>query len=328
MDEMSVPPPTPHEDSRLLELHALGLLDTEPEEVFDRITRLAQRLLGVPIALVSLVDADRQWFKSRQGLDALETPRSVAFCHHAIRGDDVMVVENAAEDPRFSSNPLVMGDPNIRFYAGAPVRSPSGHCLGTLCVIDETPRSPSEEDLDALRDLASIAEGELTRMAEAVTDSLTGLRNRRGFLGAGQRALVHAGERGERVFMAFVDLDGLKAINDSEGHQAGDGVLVEAARLLDAAVPDAAVLARLGGDEFALLWTAVEPDTAAAVLRRIRDAAAAAHRRGCSDRPLAMSIGCVERHEGENLDDLLARADAEMYVQKRLRRRLRQSAIA
>ncbi len=152
------------EAARLADLRSYRILDTGPEVVFDRITALASRLFRTPIALISLIDEDRQWFKSRQGLATPETPREHAFCDHAIRSDEVLVVEDALQDERFVANPLVTGAPNIRFYAGAPIRTRRGHRLGTVCIIDTRPRQPLDIDgavaLQALAELTS-AEFEL-----------------------------------------------------------------------------------------------------------------------------------------------------------------------
>ena len=138
---MRTPEKPEDEAERLRALTDLNVLDTDAEERFDRYTRLACRLFGVPIALVSLVDEHRQWFKSRQGLAAGETSRDISFCGHAILQSDTYIIENALEDERFSDNPLVTGDPKIRFYAGHPLRSPCGAALGTLCLIDRLPRT-------------------------------------------------------------------------------------------------------------------------------------------------------------------------------------------
>ena len=157
----AIVPVPENEKQRLEKLRQYGVLDTPPSEAFDRVTRLASRLLKMPIALVSLVDADRQWFKSRVGLDAIETPRELAFCAHAICDTAVMVVPNAQEDPRFRENPLVTDDPDIRFYAGVPLKTEDGLNMGTLCVIDRCPREFSEEDRLLLTDLAHIVIDEL-----------------------------------------------------------------------------------------------------------------------------------------------------------------------
>lgn len=150
-----------NERNRLERLRALGVLDTAAEEAFDRITRLAAQLLRVPIALVSLVDEERQWFKSRVGLDVTETPRELAFCAHTICQDEVMVVENATSDHRFADNPLVTGSPNIRFYAGVPIRTSDGFRLGTLCAIDRVPRQLGDYERAVLRDLAGVVSDQL-----------------------------------------------------------------------------------------------------------------------------------------------------------------------
>jgi phosphoribosyl 1,2-cyclic phosphodiesterase/CheY-like chemotaxis protein len=148
------------EERRVRSLQRSSMLDTGAEERFDRFTRIAAALFDVPIALISLVDRRRQWFKSRRGLDATETPRDQAFCAHAILGSDVMQVPDALVDERFADNPLVTGGPRVRFYAGAPLRLGDGSAIGTLCVIDHRPRNFDAEQLRLLRDLAKLAERE------------------------------------------------------------------------------------------------------------------------------------------------------------------------
>ncbi len=160
------------ERERINDLRSYQILDTPPEQEFDEITRLARNALGVPVALISFVDDDRQWFKSRDGLDATETPREWAFCAHAILDDDVLVVPDATRDPRFAGNPLVTQDPAIRFYAGAPLITPSGNKLGTLCVIDSQPRELNDQQRLALIGLADMAMRQLnTRRAALETES-------------------------------------------------------------------------------------------------------------------------------------------------------------
>lgn len=151
---MIEPPWMTSEPARLASLLRYAVLDTMPEVAFDEIVALASMLCGTPIALISLVDDRRQWFKAALGLDARETPREISFCGHAIAGDDLFVVPDALADPRFADNPLVIGEPQIRFYAGAPLTSPDGHNLGTLCVIDRHPRSLTSDQATALRTLA------------------------------------------------------------------------------------------------------------------------------------------------------------------------------
>lgn len=145
------------ESGRLAALHGYGIMDTPPEPQFDDIVRQAARLLDTPIALISLIDERRQWFKARVGLSVQETPRSLAFCAHAIAGDGFMIVDDATKDPRFMNSPLVLFDPSIRFYAGAVLEDRQGHRLGTICVIDQKPREGlSREKIATLQGLGKL----------------------------------------------------------------------------------------------------------------------------------------------------------------------------
>ena len=152
----------PDEDERLAALRSLSVLDTNAEERFDRVTRLAAASLSTPIALVSLVDCERQWFKSAFGLEARETSRESSFCAHAVASGDPLIVPDTLKDPRFSDNPLVTGPPHIRFYAGYPIFVHQ-HCVGTLCVIDDRPREIGRDEQTILRELAGLTEAELVR---------------------------------------------------------------------------------------------------------------------------------------------------------------------
>jgi hypothetical protein len=156
-----------NERQRLKVLWQYDVLDTVPEEVFDDLTELAARICGAPIALISLVDERRQWFKSRVGIRQQETARDISFCTHAIRQCDLFVVPDAAHDPRFADSPLVTAAPRIRFYAGAPLVRPDGHALGTLCVLDRVPRELTPDQRQALRVLARhvVSQLELRRHA-------------------------------------------------------------------------------------------------------------------------------------------------------------------
>ena len=157
----------PDEERRLASLRALSILDTDREERFDRITRLASALFDAPIALVSLVDGDRQWFKSCYGVDMRETSRDAAFCSYVVYDREPMIVPDTFLDARFADNPLVLNEPRIRFYAGCPLILNDGACIGSLCVIDTRPRSLEGPDLARLRDLADLVVQEI-RGIEAV----------------------------------------------------------------------------------------------------------------------------------------------------------------
>jgi GAF domain-containing protein len=170
---MNYPLPA-NEADRLRALRSYKILDTKPEARFDDLTQLAAVICGVPISLISLLDTDRQWFKSRFGLDLQETPRAQAFCTHAIMQPQIFVVPDATKDERFAQNPLVTGEPHIRFYAGAPLATPDGHLLGTLCVIDRQPHTLTEAQRKALEILSRlvIANIQLGRDLQELKDAL------------------------------------------------------------------------------------------------------------------------------------------------------------
>ncbi|MDH4132624.1 MAG: sensor domain-containing diguanylate cyclase, partial [Gemmatimonadota bacterium] len=245
---MQKPDTPPDEQTRLEALRALNILDSASEERFDRLTRMAKRMFGVPIALVSLVDANRQWFKSCIGLGVTETSRDISFCGHAILGSDVFMVPDTAADPRFADNPLVLNDPFIRFYAGCPLRSLQGPKLGTLCIIDQRPRQFGKEDLEALKDLAAMVERELGAIQMATMDELTGIANRRGFIMLAEHSVHLCSRQGMPASLVFLDLNRFKPINDRFGHAEGDRALTAFARLLGSVCRDSDLCARIGGD--------------------------------------------------------------------------------
>jgi len=315
-----IKPPLPSNEAERLEtLRALGIMDSNPEERFDRYTRMARRLFGVPIALVSLVDGDRQWFKSCQGLSVTETPREISFCGHAILGEHVFLVNDARADARFVDNPLVSGDPHIRFYAGYPLKAPNGSKLGTLCIIDSEPRELGRDDICMLRDLAEMVERELVTLALATIDELTGLSNRRGFLAVSVHALAQCVRTQRDASLLFFDLDDFKQINDTLGHAAGDRVLTEFSALLREAFRDSDVVARLGGDEFCVLLTGASSDELEFPLQRFADALVARNEASQLAYELNYSVGavCFDPSRHRSPEDLLRDADAYMYRQKR-----------
>lgn len=162
------------EAARLEALRQYNILDTPAEQTYDDITALSAFICDVPIALVTLVDEDRQWFKSRVGIDTQETSRDVSFCAHAILGPTIMIVNDATQDERFFDNPLVTGAPGIRFYAGVPLIPPEGHPLGTLCVIDQKSRTLSEHQIKTLEALARqvVIQLELQRVSSQLAEAL------------------------------------------------------------------------------------------------------------------------------------------------------------
>lgn len=332
---MQPPDTLPDEEERLAELERLQLLDTPADERFDRITRLARRALGTDIALVSLVDAGRQWFKSAQGLAAPETTRDISFCGHAICGEGTLVVPDARRDERFHDNPLVTGGPNIRLYAGQPIRGPAGHPIGTLCVIDSTPRELGEEELGLLRDLATLVEHELRfdslRLSEqelrrhlgaaerkASIDPLTRLWNRDSIFRLLDLELERAASARGDLGVAMVDIDHFKQVNDSHGHPVGDEVLASVAERIRAALRDTDLVGRYGGEEF-LVVLGADAATRVQVAERVRQRVTATPVPSAAG-PLkvTVSIGVSGAHPVPSAarDVLIGEADRALYVAK------------
>lgn len=306
------------EEIRLENLRALKLLDTLPEERYDRLTRLAKRLFDVPIAIITLVDTDRQWFKSSVGLDAKEGPRETSFCGHAILGDEVFEVCDALLDERFYDNPAVIDGPHVRFYAGHPLKVHNGSKIGTLCIADDRPRQLGDEDKILLNDLARMVESEMTAVQMATMDDLTSLSNRRGFESLAQHALNLCKRLEKPATLLFFDLNDFKRINDVYGHAGGDLALQNFSSILSHVFRDSDVIARLGGDEFVVLLTNTQLDLAKKVLTRLESMIDDHNLLNNNGQDLSYSVGIVEydsaRHE--NITDLINSADRNMYSQK------------
>lgn len=311
------------EQPRLQALRALDILDTAPDERFERLTRIARRLFGVHAALVSLVDTDRQWFKSAQGIELQELPRDISFCGHAILSDELLMVEDTLLDPRFADNPMVSGPPHVRFYAGQALHAPSGHRIGTLCLIDERPRRLDAEERGLLKDLAIMVEDRLTMVELALLDELTGLCNRRGFELMMSQSLALCRRSQGGAALLYFDLDGFKQINDSLGHAVGDRVLVDFADLLRQNFRAADVLGRRGGDEFAVLMLVKHGGERDQALSRLAAAVARYNAEQAQGWQLVYSVGVVDvpTETGDDAAALLALADQRMYADKAGRRK-------
>jgi diguanylate cyclase (GGDEF)-like protein len=272
---MSAAPIPSDEAERLEALKSYEVLDTKCEAAFDNIAQMAAQLTGCPISLVSLVDEERQWFKSRIGLDAEQTSRETSFCAHAIANPhEPLIVPDALEDARFADNPLVQNEPAIRFYAGVPLVNPQGVALGTLCVLDRKPRELSALQQQTLQRLAEsvmttleLRRAMITVREMALIDSLTGIANRGALMRALEQAISRVDRHGTPFLLLYLDLNGFKAVNDRLGHAAGDEVLRVTASALTACLRAGDVAGRVGGDEFAMVMAGGEADLEGAIAR-------------------------------------------------------------
>lgn len=306
------------EPARMAALERYEVLDTPDEPCFDRITDLVRSILGVPISAVSLVDKDRQWFKSHPGLDVSETPRSVAFCDHSIRDRAPMVVTNAEEDARFRDNPLVTGDPNIRSYAGIPLETPDGYNIGSLCAIDTVPRQFDPGQIAILQNLAALVVEQLELRRIAERDHLTGALTRRAFLGEMNRAIALFERHQRPASLLLFDIDHFKQINDNHGHPAGDQVIRGIAQLCANLQRPSDSLGRLGGEEFGILLPETGEEDAAKAAQRFCEAIAATTISGPPPLRATVSFGVAElRGDWPTGESWLAVADMALYEAKR-----------
>ena len=339
-----------NEEQRLEALHQYRIVDTCGEQAYDDITLLASQICDVPIALVTFVDRERQWLKSRIGIDVDETPRDVAFCAHAIlKPQQLLEVRDATQDERFADNPLVLSGPKIRFYAGAPLVMADGFALGTLCVIDKKPRDLTPTQTASLMALSRVVVAQLKlrkalddlslhvaerasyearleayqlRLEEineslsmdSQTDKLTGLSNRRHFDELVAEEHDRCARRSRALSLMMVDVDFFKAFNDSFGHAAGDETLRRVAQILNQSKRAQDHVARYGGEEFVMLMPDTSEEGAMILAERIRKAV---QNYPWDVRPVTISLGvCTSSGGDADLEQLVRGADAALYESK------------
>jgi diguanylate cyclase (GGDEF)-like protein len=318
-----------NEAQRLRAVHSYEILDTMPEVDFDALTRVAAHAFNTPVAVVGLMDADRLWFKSRLGLDVPQLDRQIAFCAYAVmRPDELLVVEDLSMDQRFQHNPLVTQQPHLRFYAGAPLVDPNGMALGTIAVTDSKPRTFSEAQCAALKDLSTLVVTVLENRRRAMllgrmalTDHLTGLGNRAQFERNMHSEMSHASRTAEPFSVLYLDLDGFKDVNDNFGHAAGDEVLREVARRLVQQVRTEDAVTRFGGDEFGVIVHTSPTDSVQALSQRIASAITAPIKLSCGE-TVVVGVSIGHATYGAELDSgsaLLDHADRALYEAKRHR---------
>lgn len=306
------------EEERLNALHRLEVMDTEPEEAFDRITRLAKAVLNMPMVTVSFVDRDRQWFKSHQGMSVPGSARDISFCTHTIQDSQTMIVPDALADPRFAKSPLVLNDPHIRFYIGVPLRTRDGYNVGALCSMDTKVRHLSQAEVNILEDLAKLVVDELELRLLASTDTLTGAMSRRSFNDQANRDVALAKRHNKHLSCALIDVDHFKAINDKYGHAAGDLALQHIVSTCQASLRASDYIGRMGGEEFAVMLPETPLIIALEVAERLRKAIESeSFTLSGQEVRLTASIG-VAACEGDvqTTDVLLHHADLAMYEAK------------
>ncbi|MFM9935891.1 MAG: diguanylate cyclase [Novosphingobium sp.] len=309
------------EDERLRALHQLEILDSDPELPFETIVDLIRDVLKVPICAVSLIDHDRQWFKAMRGLAVSETPRSISFCTHAIQQDTPFIVQDAARDPLFANNPLVTGEPRIRSYAGAQLKTKSGFNIGTLCAIDQVPRDFSEAELAILTKFASLVIDDIEMRETATSDALTGTLSRRAWLRCTENEVHRAVRNKAPLAFLMIDIDCFKQVNDRFGHAVGDEVIKAVAAAAEAEVRQSDWFGRFGGEEFVVAMPGSSLADAAMIAERIRRAVAALRLLCLGDQTCTVSIGVAEFEPHETSPEpALDRADQALLRAKLLGR--------
>ena len=330
-----------YEKRRLQALASYQILDTLPEPAFDDLVEVASIICDAPIAVINFIDRDRQWFKSEKGLGVRETPLDISICAHAILQPGLFVVPDTTQDPRFANNPLVTGEPHLRFYAGALLESSDGYPLGTLCVLDFQPRELTERQGFALKALANqvmahmqlmqahhdqaelIGELKATRrkLAErAATDPLTGLLNRRAFEEHLKQEVALMQRGAPSAALMLIDIDHFKAVNDTLGHQARDEVLLRFAEHCREVFRESDVICRWGGEEFMVLLPMTNMTDARHAAERLHhllsttpmleqeDARSPLH--------ITVSIGICSLDGNSNIDACINQADQLLYQAK------------
>lgn len=306
------------EPARLAALRSYEILDTPREAAFDRITSLVKTVLNVPIAIVSLIDSDRQWFKSCVGLDIDGTPRNISFCTHTIQSRSPLHVPDARLDPRFAENPLVLGPPHIGSYLGVPLATPEGYNLGSLCIIDTKPRDFDGAQVEVLKSFAALVMDELELRRIAAVDFLTGAASRRTFCLEIERCMARFSRHQRPASLIAFDLDHFKKVNDTYGHAGGDAALRTVSATLGMLLRSTDTMGRLGGEEFGILLADTGAADAFETAERLRRAVEATEIPFETPFRVTASFGVVAlRTEYASADDWLGKADEALYDSKR-----------
>ena len=310
------------EDGRLAALKRYEFHETGEQKPFQRIVDLVQQIMGVPMAAVTLIDADTQFFRAQRGLPGTETPRADAFCSYTISQHGPLAVSDARADPRFADNPMVTGAPHIRSYLGVPLTTPDGYNVGSLCAIDNEPRQFDRTQGEIMRKLAEIAVEQFELQQIAKQDSMTGALTRRGFFAEVERESQRAARYDRPSALVVIDVDHFKAINDRYGHPAGDAVLVSIANACMATMRKSDIFGRIGGEEFGLLLPETDPEEARLAAERIRSMVESTIIQvGGIEVRATVSLGVAPRPAaGESVATWFSEADIALYEAKQFGR--------
>jgi diguanylate cyclase (GGDEF)-like protein len=332
-------PSIPNDESaRLQDLKKLKILDTPIHAGFERITRLAQNLFRVPFVAISLIDENRQWFKSEQGLGTNETPRDISFCGHTILQDEFFIVPDTQLDSRFADNPLVIEEPHLRFYAGYPLYSPKGYKYGAICIGDSCPRSITKEEILPLRDLAALVETEVLKFTAkqaqdkllseldstelaSLVDPLTRRWNHQGMLKRLERNFSMSQQTHHPFTIALLDIDNFKKTNEAYGYSMGDRVLRSLAKTMVSSCRETDDISRWGGEVFLLRLGDTNGEEAQLIADRIRSKVEQ-ERYQAPDKNqfnITVSVGVttVSFHDNLQIDDYIQQAEQALKLSKK-----------
>jgi len=315
---MNMPDKIKNEVTPLKELRSLNIIDIPEDERFDRLARLAKRMFKVETALITLVDENRQWLKSCIGLPEDVTLHDISFGRHAIHDNEIFVIPDTTKDERFADNPLVVNDPNIRFYAEIPLRHLDNGKLGTLCIIDTKPGNLDVDDLEILKDLAELIEHEIIATQLTSLDDLTRISNRRGFITIAQHSLDICARQAISATLVFFDLNNFKFVNNRFGHTEGDKMLKAFADQMRNAFRDSDLFARLGSDEFVVLLTNTSTQSTEEILNRFQQSIDAYNKTANREYNISFCAGIltVDAEQERSIEVLLDKAISLMHENK------------
>jgi diguanylate cyclase (GGDEF)-like protein len=321
---------------KIANIHSLDLFYTPLEERFERITRIARRALQVPVAAITLINDEKQWFKSAAGWGISELPREQGICRFTVEENRLVTIGDTSKDSRTAQSPIVVGAPRFRAYAGQPLADEHGNVAGTFCVFDLKPREFTAADRQTMADLGAMTQRELLsdRLSDAhseltaklsiarresMMDPLTRLWNRRGASMLLKSAFAAADLRSTPLTLALLDLDNFKRVNDGYGHPIGDEVLRKVASRLISTVRNNDIVCRIGGDEFLIVMSETDARAASQIAERIRRSVtdtAVPTRDGTMT--MSVSVGCTVRQPKDTspVEALLERADQALLQSK------------